>query len=93
MSVGACQSTKGYAVGYPKMGHAMQASGRDMVYSCSWPAYLGSNESAKPFDAMIAAGCNLWRNWHDIQGNWGSVSSIIDHWGGALRHTDRTRTR
>ena len=68
------------------MGHAMQASGRDMVYSCSWPAYLGSNETAKPFDAMIAAGCNLWRNWHDIQGNWGSVSSIIDHWGGALRH-------
>lgn len=71
----------GYSVGYPKMGHAMQASGRDMVYSCSWPAYLGSNETSKPFEAMIAAGCNLWRNWHDIQGNWGSVSSIIDHWG------------
>ena len=30
---------------------------------------------------MIAAGCNLWRNWHDIQGNWASVCSIIDHWG------------
>jgi hypothetical protein len=29
---------EGYAAGYPKMGHAMQASGRDMVYSCSWPA-------------------------------------------------------
>jgi hypothetical protein len=42
---------------------------------------MGSNESTKPFAAMIAAGCNLWRNWHDIQGNWGSVSSIIDHWG------------
>ena len=51
----------GYAAGYPKMGKAMQASGRDMVYSCSWPAYMGSNESTKPFDAMIAGGCNLWR--------------------------------
>lgn len=70
-----------YAHGYPKMGHALQASGRDIVYSCSWPAYLGSDETKKPFDAMIAAGCNLWRNWHDIQGNWGSLSSIIDHWG------------
>ena len=71
----------GYAVGYPKMGHALQASGRDIVYSCSWPAYLGSNESSKPFEAMVAAGCNLWRNWHDIQGNWASVEAIIDHWG------------
>lgn len=70
-----------FAVGYPKMGMALQGSGRDIVYSCSWPAYLGGNESAKPFDAMIAAGCNLWRNWNDIQGNWDSVSSIIDHWG------------
>ena len=67
----------GYAAGYPKMGMALQNSGRDIVYSCSWPAYMGSNESSKPFDAMIAGGCNLWRNWHDIQGNWGSVSSII----------------
>jgi|EP01047_Picozoa_sp_COSAG01_P023263 hypothetical protein len=71
----------GYATGYPKMGHALQASGRDIVYSCSWPAYMGSNESTKPFEDMIKGGCNLWRNWHDIQGNWGSVSSIIDHWG------------
>lgn len=30
---------------------------------------------------MVKAGCNLWRNWSDIQDNWGSLSSIIDHWG------------
>ena len=48
-----------YAQGYPKMGMALQASGRDIVYSCSWPAYLGGNETSKPFDAMIAAGCTL----------------------------------
>eukprot|EP00729_Bicosta_minor_P022020 gene22020-33529_t len=64
-----------YATGYPKMGMALQGSGRDIVYSCSWPAYLGSDEDTKPFKAMVAAGCNLWRNWHDIQGNWAS-----GHW-------------
>jgi len=37
-----------YQTGYPAMGKALQTSGRDIVYSCSWPAYLGSNESTKP---------------------------------------------
>lgn len=63
------------------MGAALQATGRNITYSCSWPAYLGGDESSKPFDAMVDAGCNLWRNWIDIQCNWGSLSSIIDHWG------------
>jgi hypothetical protein len=48
---------------------------------CSWPAYIGDNETTKPFQAFIDAGCNLWRNWDDIQCDWGSLSSIIQHWG------------
>ena len=32
------------------MGDALANSGRDIVYSCSWPAYTGSDESTKPFD-------------------------------------------
>merc|ERR1712224_442154 len=71
----------GYVTGYPAAGAALQSSGRNITYSCSWPAYLGSNESGKPFDDMIDAGCNLWRNWDDIQCGWGSASAIIDHWG------------
>jgi len=78
---GCYNNQAGYVTGYPAMGAALQASGRNITYSCSWPAYLGSDESSKPFDAMIEAGCNLWRNWDDIQCNWGSLSSIIDHWG------------
>jgi len=35
----------------------------------------------KPFEKFIMDGCNLWRNFADIQCNWGSLSSIIDHWG------------
>lgn len=77
-----CYNTgPGYVTGYPKMGEALRASGRDIVYSCSWPAYLGSNETAKNYTAMIDAGCNLWRNWHDIQNSWESLSSIIEHYG------------
>ena len=60
----------------PAMGSGLQASGRDIVYSCSWPAYLGGNESAKPWAAMIAAGCNSWRNWEDIQCDWGVLSAV-----------------
>lgn len=70
-----------YPRGYAAMGAALQQTGRDIIYSCSWPAYLGDNETAKPYAEMTAAGCTLWRNWHDIQCSWDSLSSIIDHWG------------
>lgn len=77
-----CYNNKaGFVHDYPAMGTALHASGRDIVYSCSWPAYLGGDESAKPFDAMINAGCNLWRNWIDIQCDWGVLDRIIEHWG------------
>mmetsp|Transcript_22059 Transcript_22059/g.48745 ORF Transcript_22059/g.48745 Transcript_22059/m.48745 type:complete len:414 (-) Transcript_22059:93-1334(-) len=71
----------GFVQGYAAMGAALQSCGRPITYSCSWPAYLGDDEMLKPFGAMIDAGCNLWRNWHDIDCNWNSLSSIIDHWG------------
>ena len=71
------------------MGHALQTSGRDIVYSCSWPAYLGGNETTKPYAQMIAIGCNLWRNWDDIQCSWSSLSSIIDHYGDYSRVLQR----
>lgn len=70
-----------YATGFRRMGAALNASGRPITYSCSWPAYLGDDEAGKPFAEMIAMGCNLWRNWHDIQCSSGSLFSIIDHFG------------
>jgi len=78
---GCYNDQQSYVTGYPAAGAALQATGRDIVYSCSWPAYLGSDETSKPFQAMVDSGCNLWRNWDDIQCSWGSLSSIIDHWG------------
>eukprot|EP01061_Rhynchopus_euleeides_P035119 TRINITY_DN59185_c0_g1_i1.p1 TRINITY_DN59185_c0_g1~~TRINITY_DN59185_c0_g1_i1.p1 ORF type:complete len:412 (+),score=155.12 TRINITY_DN59185_c0_g1_i1:139-1236(+) len=81
MKVDGCGDASYYPVGYPAMGEALKGCGRDIVYSCSWPAYLGSNESTKPFDAMISSHCNLWRNYADIQCNWNSLANIIAHWG------------
>lgn len=82
MKVDGCGPPSYYDEGYKAMGEALEASGRPIVYSCSWPAYIhGGNESAQPFATFINYGCNLWRNWHDIQCNWGSLGSIIDHWG------------
>jgi len=70
----------GYVTGYPAAGAALQSTGRNISYSCSWPAYLGSDESKKPFQAMIDAGCNLWRNWDDIQCNWESLGCDVETW-------------
>ena len=81
LKVDGCGDSNYYPTGYQKMGEALNNSGADIVYSCSWPAYIGDNETTKPFDTFIADGCNLWRNWDDIQCDWGSLSSIIDHWG------------
>jgi alpha-N-acetylgalactosaminidase len=52
-----------------------------IVYSCSWPAYLGDAEEEKPYKYMRdSAKCDTWRNWDDIDNTWGSLRSIIVHW-------------
>jgi hypothetical protein len=81
LKVDGCGPNDYYPYGYQAMGAALEASGRDIVYSCSWPAYIGDNETEKPFNTFIMDGCNLWRNWDDIQCDPGSLFSIIDHWG------------
>jgi len=83
MKVDGCGSTSYYPTGYPLMGSALNSTGRDIIYSCSWPAYLGTDETTKTtcYQTMIDIGCNLWRNWDDIQCDWSSLSSIIDHYG------------
>jgi len=76
-----CGDVATYPTAYPLMGAALQASGRNITFSCSWPAYLGDDEAAKPFAAFIAAGCNLWRNYLDMGPVAGYVQGIIKHFG------------
>jgi hypothetical protein len=54
----------------------LAVSGRPMLLACG-TLFMSRRHCSIP----CQAGCNLWRNWDDIQCSWGSLSSIIDHWG------------
>ena len=60
------------------MGRYLNATGRPMVYSCSWPAY---QRGKHPNYTTIAQHCNLWRSDVDVQDSWKSVLDIIDYYG------------
>jgi len=59
---------------YPKLGRLLNESGRQVLYSCSWPVYGAlspscrgdlSTEACFPYDE-IAAACSSWRVFKDI---------------------------
>lgn len=62
--------------GYPIMGFYLNRTGRPMLYSCSWPAYISNADYVK-----IAKYCNIWRNYDDIDDSWDSVKGIIEYYG------------
>ncbi|CAL9692292.1 unnamed protein product [Knipowitschia caucasica] len=63
--------------GYPLMSKALNATGRPIGYSCSWPAYQGGLPPKVNY-TQLGEICNLWRNYGDIQDSWSSVWSIVD---------------
>mmetsp|Transcript_27339 Transcript_27339/g.63653 ORF Transcript_27339/g.63653 Transcript_27339/m.63653 type:complete len:419 (-) Transcript_27339:144-1400(-) len=66
---------------YPAFGDALNKTGRPIVYSCSWPAYL--NHHCEGTDACMSAlmqHCNLWRNFADVDDSWQSVLGIVNFW-------------
>ncbi|XP_055993494.1 alpha-N-acetylgalactosaminidase [Sorex fumeus] len=65
------------AQGYPKMSAALNATGRPIAFSCSWPAYEGGLPPKVDYK-QLASICNLWRNYIDIQDSWSSMLSILD---------------
>ena len=67
--------------GYPLMGKYLNETGRPIVYSCSWPAYL-LNTEIKPNYPKISQYCNLWRNFDDIDDSWNSVYGIVQWYVG-----------
>uniref|UniRef100_A0A8C5PXT7 Alpha-galactosidase n=1 Tax=Leptobrachium leishanense TaxID=445787 RepID=A0A8C5PXT7_9ANUR len=64
------------AIGYPKMSSALNATGRQILYSCSWPAYEGGLPPKVNY-TQLGNICNMWRNYGDIQDSWASVLDII----------------
>ena len=61
--------------GYPLMGHYLNKTNRQIVYSCSWPAY--QEGTIQPNYTKISENCNLWRNYDDIDDVFGSLNDII----------------
>ncbi|KAM8980983.1 alpha-N-acetylgalactosaminidase isoform 1-T3 [Sarcophilus harrisii] len=73
-----CYSTfRDRAQGYPDMARALNATGRPIAYSCSWPAYDDGLPPKVNYTLLIEI-CNLWRNFDDIQDSWESVLSVVD---------------
>jgi len=82
---GCYESTKNMYQDYPAFGKALNGTGRPIIYSCSWPAYVsGHGETVPPVDhttmAALAENCNLWRNYDDIQGSFSSIMGIVEYW-------------
>lgn len=70
--------------GYPKMSAALNATGRPIAFSCSWPAYEGGLPPEVNY-TLLSDICNLWRNYDDIQDSWRSVLFILDWF---VKHQD-----
>ncbi|XP_071335099.1 alpha-N-acetylgalactosaminidase-like [Trachinotus anak] len=64
-------------LGYPLMSKALNATGRPIGYSCSWPVYQDCLPPKVNF-TLLGEICNLWRNYYDIEDSWDSVLNIID---------------
>ncbi|KAK7097222.1 alpha-N-acetylgalactosaminidase-like isoform X1 [Littorina saxatilis] len=66
--------------GYPVMEFFLNKTGRQILYSCEWPLYQLFKQEYINYTA-VAAGCNTWRAYHDIQDSWDSVKETLDFWG------------
>jgi len=77
---GCYSDEKQQEVGYPAMSAALNATGRPIVYSCSWPAYQGGLPPQVNY-TLLGEICNVWRNYGDIQDNWDDIVDIMGWWG------------
>lgn len=63
-----------YAISYPNLSRALDSSGRDILYACSWPAYIVGHANF----TEISQYCNYWRAYDDIQDSAESLYGIIN---------------
>jgi len=67
-------------IGYEKFGNELDKTGRKIVYSCSYPAYLGGSPRTVDY-TWLGQNCHQWRNYLDIDDSWYSVIKIIEWFG------------
>ncbi|KHJ40745.1 alpha-galactosidase [Trichuris suis] len=75
---GCFADTKEFPELYGRVAERLKSSGRDILFSCSWPFYVWDQENKLPPYENISKICHMWRNFHDVQANWQSVQRIID---------------
>jgi hypothetical protein len=91
IKVDGCAADKNtFNVTYPKLGRFLNASGRQIFYTCSWPVYFLLSDACNGTFAcvpwkLIAQSCNSWRVFKDIMDVWNlpghaGVANIIDTW-------------
>jgi alpha-N-acetylgalactosaminidase len=86
IKVDACNANESlFNITYPAFGHALNKTGRPILYSCSWPNdyYEKHNHYEKPdyLNYGIKQTCNAWRNYFDVFDSWESIQKIINFWG------------
>ena len=70
-----------YDAGFELMGRELNATGRPILFSCSWPDYIrGSSVEKNVNFTSLAETCNIWRIYNDIQDNWWHVLDIARWW-------------
>ncbi|XP_023951183.2 alpha-N-acetylgalactosaminidase [Bicyclus anynana] len=74
---------------YIKLGAHLNATGRPMVYSCSWPYYIQFIHHKKPDYGAVSRHCNVWRSYHDVATSWPVVKAIIAHYATQYEHLYR----
>ncbi|XP_050669400.1 alpha-N-acetylgalactosaminidase-like [Leptidea sinapis] len=65
---------------YIKFGQHLNATGRPIVYSCSWPYYIEFIHKKTPNYDVVSHNCNMWRNFHDVVTSWPAIRTIITHY-------------
>ncbi|KAK4884295.1 hypothetical protein RN001_000566 [Aquatica leii] len=80
-------SISDYKQGFTDFGKYLNATGRPIVYSCSWPYYI-ENKGIHADYKYLGEICNLWRSYEDVQDSYESVSDIIDWY---KKNQDRLR--
>lgn len=80
VKVDGCYSpTSKMPAGYEEFGQYLNQTGRPMVYSCSYPAYIDWQTNSSRIDwERLKKNCHLWRMLYDINDNWDSVMGIIN---------------
>uniref|UniRef100_A0A7I4YZ10 Alpha-galactosidase n=1 Tax=Haemonchus contortus TaxID=6289 RepID=A0A7I4YZ10_HAECO len=68
----------GMVAGYARMERALNATGRSIIFSCSYPFYFLA-QGLKVDLTPTGESCNLWRFYADVEGSWKSIAGIIHY--------------